>query len=66
MPRRPWGKTDVQLTTVGLGTRALGGPWQFGWDPQDDAEAETAIVTALDQGINRIDTAPGISGPVQS
>jgi aryl-alcohol dehydrogenase-like predicted oxidoreductase len=36
----------------------MGGPWQFGWGPQDDGEAVAAIVAALDQGINWIDTAP--------
>lgn len=58
MQQRQLGSTDMQLTTVGLGTWAMGGPWQFGWGPQDDDEAVAAIVTALDQGINWIDTAP--------
>jgi len=46
------------LTTIGLGTWAMGGPWQFGWGPQDDGEAVAAILTALEVGINWIDTAP--------
>ena len=25
------GTADLKLTTVGLGTWAMGGPWQFGW-----------------------------------
>jgi len=58
MQKRQLGNTDMHLTTVGLGTWAMGGPWQFGWGPQDDEEAVAAIVTALDQGINWIDTAP--------
>ena len=58
MQQRQLGKTDMQLTTVGLGTWAMGGPWQYGWGPQDDDEAVAAVVTALDQGINWIDTAP--------
>ena len=58
MQKRQLGKTDMQLTTVGLGTWAMGGPWQYGWGPQDDAEAVAAILAALDQGINWIDTAP--------
>lgn len=36
----------------------MGGPWQFGWGPQDDNEAIAAISAALDEGINWIDTAP--------
>lgn len=58
MQTRHLGYTDLNLTTVGLGTWAIGGPWQFGWGPQDDDEAITAILTALDKGINWIDTAP--------
>ena len=58
MQKRKLGDTDMRLTTVGLGTWAMGGPWQFGWGPQDDEEALSAILAALDQGINWIDTAP--------
>jgi len=36
----------------------MGGPWQFGWGPQDDGEAVAAVLAALDEGINWIDTAP--------
>ncbi len=58
MQMRQLGYTDLKLTTVGLGTWAMGGPWQFGWGPQDDDEAIAAIPAALDTGINWIDTAP--------
>jgi aryl-alcohol dehydrogenase-like predicted oxidoreductase len=58
MQTRQLGYTDLQLTTVGFGAWAIGGPWQFGWGPQDDGEAVGAILTALDEGINWIDTAP--------
>jgi len=58
MQTRQLGKTDMRLTTVGLGTWALGGPWEYGWGPQDDEEAVGAILEALDQGVNWIDTAP--------
>jgi aryl-alcohol dehydrogenase-like predicted oxidoreductase len=58
MQKRRLGKTDLELTTVGLGTWAMGGPWEFGWGPQDDDEAIGAIIAALDSGINWIDTAP--------
>jgi aryl-alcohol dehydrogenase-like predicted oxidoreductase len=58
MQTRKLGSTDLVLTTVGLGTWAMGGPWQYGWGPQDDGEAVAAILTALDLGINWIDTAP--------
>ena len=58
MRTKQLGYTDLKLTTVGLGTWAIGGPWQFGWGPQDDNEAISAILTALEKGINWIDTAP--------
>ncbi|MHC4560498.1 MAG: aldo/keto reductase, partial [Planctomycetota bacterium] len=58
MQRRRLGNTDLELTTVGLGTWAIGGPWQFGWGPQDDDEAVAAILTAIKMDINWIDTAP--------
>jgi len=58
MQTKKLGSTDLNLTTVGLGTWAIGGPWQYGWGPQDDGEAVAGIVAALDAGINWIDTAP--------
>ncbi len=58
MQTRQLGDTDLKLTTVGLGTWAMGGPWEFGWGPQDDDEAIAAILASLEAGINWIDTAP--------
>jgi len=58
MQTRKLGFTDLELTTVGLGTWAMGGPWEFGWGPQEDGEAIAAILAALEAGINWIDTAP--------
>ncbi|MCK4753213.1 MAG: aldo/keto reductase [Planctomycetes bacterium] len=58
MQTRQLGYTDLNLTTVGLGTWAMGGPWQHGWGPQDDGEAIGAILMALEKGVNWIDTAP--------
>jgi len=58
MQTRKLGYSNLHLTAVGLGTWAIGGPWQSGWGPQDDKQAITAIHAALDQGINWIDTAP--------
>jgi aryl-alcohol dehydrogenase-like predicted oxidoreductase len=57
MDTRKLGFTDLKLTTVGLGTWAMGGPWEFGWGPQDDGEAVAAILQAMELGINWIDTA---------
>jgi aryl-alcohol dehydrogenase-like predicted oxidoreductase len=57
MRTRRLGDTDLELTVVGLGTWAIGGPWQYGWGPQDENEAIAAILKAIDLGINWIDTA---------
>jgi aryl-alcohol dehydrogenase-like predicted oxidoreductase len=58
MQTKKLGNTDLELTRIGLGTWAMGGPWQFGWGPQDDLDSIAAIHKALDLGINWIDTAP--------
>lgn len=53
------GWTDLELTTIGLGTWAMGGGgWSFAWGPQDDEESISTIHRAIELGINWIDTAP--------
>jgi aryl-alcohol dehydrogenase-like predicted oxidoreductase len=51
------GATDMEITRVGFGAWAAGGPWAFGWGPQDDRESVAAIRHAVEQGVNWIDTA---------
>jgi aryl-alcohol dehydrogenase-like predicted oxidoreductase len=59
MKTRKLGWTDLNLTTIGLGTWAIGGgDWTWGWGPQDDEESVAAIILASEKGINWIDTAP--------
>jgi len=59
MKTRPFGSTGLEITTVGLGAWAIGGPgYAFGWGPQDDDESVAAIERAVDLGINWVDTAP--------
>ncbi|MFA5553812.1 MAG: aldo/keto reductase [Phycisphaerae bacterium] len=58
MRTRRLGQTDLELTTIGLGAWAIGGPWLLGWGPQDDEESIRTILAAIDRGINWIDTAP--------
>jgi aryl-alcohol dehydrogenase-like predicted oxidoreductase len=58
MQTRTAGRSTLSLTTIGIGTWAMGGgDWKFGWGPQDDAASIDAIRAALDAGINWIDTA---------
>jgi aryl-alcohol dehydrogenase-like predicted oxidoreductase len=59
MKTKQLGWTDLQLTSIGLGTWAMGGgDWSFGWGPQDDHQSIKTIHRALELGINWIDTAP--------
>ena len=58
MQTRKLGYSDLNLSTIGLGTWAMGGGnWKFGWGPQDDKQSIKSIHKALDMGINWIDTA---------
>jgi hypothetical protein len=60
MQTRRLGYTNVELTTVGLGTWAIGGGNNpYGWGRQSDADSIAAIRRALDRGINWLDTAAG-------
>jgi methylglyoxal reductase len=50
------GSTEIKVSVVALGTWAIGGQWWGGTDEKDSIEA---IETAVEEGINFIDTAPG-------
>ena len=58
MQKRMLGQTDLELTVIGLGTWAIGGPWEFGWGPQEDADSLATMIEAYEEGINWFDTAP--------
>lgn len=50
------GKSDLKASTVAMGTWAIGGgSW---WGTNDDSESSRTIRSAIEQGINLIDTAP--------
>lgn len=55
MQRRVLGSSGLEISTIGLGTWAVGGHM---WGGQDDAASDDAIHAAMDHGINWIDTAP--------
>ncbi len=58
METKRLGNSDMDLTRIGVGAWAMGGGgWAFGWGPQDDDASIAAIRTALDAGVNWIDTA---------
>jgi aryl-alcohol dehydrogenase-like predicted oxidoreductase len=51
---------DMRITPVGVGTAPIGSgrDWPVWWGPQDEAGSIRTIHTALDLGVNWIDTAP--------
>ena len=60
---RTLGRTGYEITTVGFGAWAAGGPVgtganAVGWSGQDDSESVAAIRRAVDCGVSWIDTAP--------
>jgi len=58
LPKRPLGKSGIEITTVGFGAWAAGGGgWAFGWGPQDDDASVAAIHRAVSLGVSWIDTA---------
>ena len=55
---RQFGKTDMQITPIGIGAWAMGGGnWASGWGSQDDKQSIETIKRGLGLGINWIDTA---------
>src|SRR5579859_5924376 len=58
MDKKKLSNSDLELTPIGFGSWAVGGgDWQFSWGPQDDNDSIAAIHTALELGVNWIDTA---------
>lgn len=59
---RTLGRSGIEVSALGLGCWAIGGPWDFngspaGWSGVDDAESLRAISCALELGVNFFDTA---------
>ncbi len=67
MFKRRLGRSNLEVSAMGLGCWAIGGPWDWleadgskgpvGWGQVDDAESIRAIHYGLDAGINFFDTA---------
>jgi aryl-alcohol dehydrogenase-like predicted oxidoreductase len=59
---RTLGRSGIEVSALGMGCWAIGGPWTLngspaGWSRVDDAESRRAIQCALDMGVNFFDTA---------
>ena len=52
------GQTGLDITVLGFGAWAIGGQWDYGWGKQDDDDSIATMRSALEKGINWIDTAP--------
>ena len=67
MLKRTLGKSGLEVSALGMGCWAIGGPWTWdqpgrdsfpaGWGNTDDEESIRGIHTALDMGVNFFDTA---------
>jgi len=67
MLKRTLGKSELEVSALGMGCWAIGGPWAWaqpgeehfpaGWGQIDDAESIRAIHAGLDAGITFFDTA---------
>jgi len=58
MEKRQLGNSGLYITPIGIGAWAIGGGgWDGSMGPQNDSDSIPAIHTALDHGMNWIDTA---------
>ena len=57
MKTRHLGSMGPELSTVGFGAWAIGGPWRFGWGKVDDEDSIGALRRAVELGVNWVDTA---------
>ena len=62
MENRSLGRSGIEVSPMGMGCWAIGGPWQWldgpgGWGEVDDDESIRAVHAALDNGITFFDTA---------
>src|SRR5262245_56804724 len=55
MQKRQLGTSGFEITTIGLGSWAIGGHM---WGGQEVADSVAAIHAAVDHGVNWVDTAP--------
>lgn len=67
MQKRTLGRSGLEVSALGMGCWAIGGPWTWdqpgrepypaGWGDTDDEESIRAVHAALDLGVNFFDTA---------
>ncbi len=57
--KRKCGKSDVEVSVIGIGCWSYGGGEDDYWGAQDQDAVNEVVSAALDQGINHFDTAEG-------
>jgi len=62
MDKRTLGRSGIDVSPLGMGCWAIGGPWQFldgpgGWGEVDDDESIRAVHAAMANGVTFFDTA---------
>ena len=62
MQKRKLGRSGIEVSPMGVGCWAIGGPWNFrgeaaGWGEVDDRQSIQAIHRALEMGVTFFDTA---------
>lgn len=62
LPRRPLGRSGIEVSSIGLGCWAIGGPAYrdgkaIGWGEVDDEESVAAIHAGIEAGVTFFDTA---------
>lgn len=57
LPHRRLGSEGPEISVLGFGAWAVGGPYEFGWGPVDDRESIAAIRHAIERGVTWVDTA---------
>lgn len=59
--KRQLGRSGIEISAMGIGTWAIGSPWDFGaspagWGEVDDQESIVALRPALESGVSFFDT----------